>query len=143
MQLNVRILDDGLQPLTKAYTGDAGLDLVARTDVTLSSVVGPVSVPTGVAVDIPRGYAGLVCPRSGLAARQGISVLNAPGIIDSGYHGEIVVVLFSVHPRAQLVRRGDRIAQLVIAAVESIDVAIRDDFEPSERGTRGLGSTGL
>lgn len=125
----------------RAYTGDAGLDLAACEPVSLGPGERAV-VPTGLAVAIPEGYAGFVQPRSGLAARHGITIVNAPGLIDSGYRGEIQVVLlntdrdetFSAEP-------GERIAQLVVLAVPEVALLEVDELSESERGVRGFGSS--
>jgi dUTP pyrophosphatase len=125
-----------------AHPGDAGADLVAARDVELPPG-GWQPVPTGVAVALPPGYVGLVHPRSGLAARLGVTVLNAPGTIDAGYRGEIMVILVN-HDRANPVKisRGDRIAQLVVQRVERADFHVIDELPDSSRGTGGHGSTG-
>jgi len=125
-----------------AHTGDAGADLVAARDVELPPG-GWQPVPTGMAVALPPGYVGLVHPRSGLAARLGVTVLNAPGTIDAGYRGEIMVILVN-HDRANPVKisRGDRIAQLVVQRVERADFYVVDELPDSSRGTGGHGSTG-
>jgi dUTP pyrophosphatase len=135
-----RLRDDAVVP-DRAYSGDAGLDLAACDRVELGpgerTVVG-----TGLAVAIPDGYAGFVQPRSGLAARHGISVVNAPGLIDSGYRGEIRVVLLNTdrtHPF--VVEPGMRIAQLVILAVPPLDLVETEELPESERGVRGFGSS--
>jgi dUTP pyrophosphatase len=125
----------------QAYEGDAGLDLVACERV----VLGPgerAVVPTGIAVEIPPGFAGFVQPRSGLAARYGIGVVNAPGLIDSGYRGEIRVVLINTD-RAEtfVVEPRMRIAQLVVAPVADVRLVEVDELATSERGARGFGST--
>ncbi|MBN9108011.1 MAG: dUTP diphosphatase [Pseudonocardia sp.] len=125
-----------------ARPGDAGADLVTTSDVALGpgerAVVG-----TGVAVALPPGYAGFVHPRSGLAARAGLSVVNTPGTIDSGYRGEIRVCLINHDPRTELVlRKGDRIAQLVVQRVEHVRFVETDVLPGSERGAGGYGSTG-
>jgi dUTP pyrophosphatase len=126
-----------------ALAGDAGADLLARTDVTLAPRGGRAAVPTGVAVAIPEGYAGFVQPRSGLALRHGVTCLNTPGLIDSGYRDEVAVVLVNTDPdQAYEVRRGDRIAQLVIQRVERADFRPVPALGPSERGLGGFGSTG-
>ncbi|MEV7328492.1 dUTP diphosphatase [Micromonospora sp. NPDC093244] len=138
----VRQLDGELPLPTYAHPGDAGADLVAATDVELPPG-GRALVPTGVAIALPEGYVGLVHPRSGLAARLGVTVLNAPGTVDAGYRGEILVNLIN-HDRdtPAKISRGDRIAQLVVQRVA------RARFEPvaelpgSRRGTGGHGSTG-
>jgi dUTP pyrophosphatase len=125
----------------QAYEGDAGLDLAACE----GAVLGPgerAIVPTGLAVEIPQGYAGFVQPRSGLAARHGIGVVNAPGLIDSGYRGEIHVVLINTdREQAFVVEPGMRIAQLVVAPVASARVVEVDELAGSERGVRGFGSS--
>ena len=136
-----RLRDDAVLP-TRAYDGDAGLDLAAYERVTLGpgerAVVG-----TGLAVAIPEGYAGFVQPRSGLAARHGISVVNSPGLVDSGYRGEILVVLLNTDPHeAFAVEPGMRIAQLVILPVPQLELVPVDQLAGSERGNRGHGSSG-
>ena len=135
-------LDPGLAPPAYAQRGDAGADLRTAVDVTLAPGERAL-VPTGVALAIPEGHAGFVHPRSGLAVRHGLSVVNAPGTIDAGYRGEIKVPLINLDPTEPIVlRRGDRIAQLVLQPV------VRARFEPvdalpdSERGADGFGSTG-
>ncbi len=142
MELRICVLDEDLEPPARAFDDDSGLDLRARVDVTLSSADGPVSVPTGIAVSIPQDHVGLVCPRSGLAARDGISVLNAPGIVDPGYHGEIVVVLFSIRARPATIKRGDRIAQLLVVPAPRPTLVLVDSLPSTERGASGFGSTG-
>lgn len=126
-----------------AYAGDAGLDLSARTDATLNAADGPVAVATGVAVAIPAGHAGLVCPRSGLALREGVTVLNAPGVVDSGYRGEIVVILHRVLAGSYEVKRGDRIAQLLIVPVaHELEIVVCETLPETARHLDGFGSTG-
>jgi len=132
--------EDAVLPVN-AYSGDAGLDLAACEGTTL----GPgerATVPTGIAVEIPAGHAGFVLPRSGLAARHGISVVNSPGLIDSGYRGEIrVVLLNSDRHNAFTVEPGMRIAQLVIAPVAVVRLVEVDELALSERGGQGFGSS--
>jgi dUTP diphosphatase len=127
---------------TYAHAGDAGADLVATTDVRLEPGERAL-VPTGIALALPEGYVGLVHPRSGLAARLGVTVLNAPGTVDSGYRGEILVNLIN-HDRANVAKisRGDRIAQLVVQRVERARFAVVDELAESSRGAGGHGSTG-
>ncbi|HEX4434112.1 MAG TPA: dUTP diphosphatase [Acidimicrobiales bacterium] len=128
-----------------AREGDAGADLLATTDVVLPCRGGRAVVPTGVALAIPSGYAGLVLPRSGLAARHGLTCLNAPGLIDSGYRGEIQVVLVNHDPEQDYaVRRGDRVAQLVLIKVEQATFTVVGEggLEESQRGSGGFGHTG-
>ena len=126
-----------------AREGDAGADLVARTAVTLAPSGGRALVPTGIALAIPAGYAGFVQPRSGLALRHGVTCLNTPGLIDSGYRDELAVLLVNTDPvTAYEVQRGDRIAQLVIQRVEVADFVEVDGLHASQRGLGGFGSTG-
>lgn len=139
-------LDPDLLPPGYAHPGDAGADLYARVDVTLSPAGGRALVPTGVIVAIPAGFAGFVQPRSGLALRHGVTCLNTPGLIDSGYRDELKVLLVNTDPTATYeVHRGDRIAQLVIQRVEEArfsTVGSADELESSHRGTGGFGHTG-
>jgi len=136
-------LDPDLPLPTYAHPGDAGADLVARADVTIAAGGGRVVVPTGVAVAIPAGHAGFVQPRSGLALRHGVTCLNTPGLIDAGYRDELKVLLINTDPHQPYhVRRGDRIAQLVIQRVESADYVVCDELPGGERGMAGFGSTG-
>ena len=125
----------------QAYEGDAGLDLSACEALTIEPGQRAL-VPTGVAVEIPEGYAGFVQPRSGLAARHGIGIVNAPGLIDAGYRGEIRVVLINTDlERPFGVEPGMRIAQLVIAPVAAVRLVEVDELASSERGVRGFGSS--
>jgi dUTP diphosphatase len=138
-------LDDDLAVPGYARPGDAGADLFAREVAVLRHGGGRALVPTGVAVAIPEGYAGLVLPRSGLAIRHGISCLNSPGLIDSGYRGEIQVILVNHDPEQDYeVSRGDRIAQLVIIGVEqaAFELVDAEGLGEAERGTGGFGHTG-
>jgi len=136
-------LDPELPLPVYAKSGDAGLDLVASQDVTLSPAGGRALVPTGLAVAIPVGYAGFVQPRSGLAARHGVTCLNTPGLIDSGDRGELKVLLVNTDPdEAFEVHRGERIAQLVIQAVAHAVLVEVDELESTERGEGGFGHTG-
>jgi dUTP pyrophosphatase len=135
-----RLRPDAVLP-KQAYDGDAGVDLAACEGTVLEPGSRAV-VATGLAVEIPDGYAGLVLPRSGLAARHGIGVVNSPGLIDSGYRGEIRVVLInSDREAAFVVEPGMRIAQLVIAPVASVRLFEVEELATSERGARGFGSS--
>jgi dUTP diphosphatase len=126
----------------RTLAGDAGLDLSTCERVELAPGERAV-VPTGVAVALPPGYAGFVQPRSGLASRHGISIVNSPGLIDSGYRGEIKVVLLNTDPDAAFVAEpGERIAQLVVLAVPEVEIVEVDGLPASERGAAGFGSTG-
>jgi dUTP pyrophosphatase len=142
LRLPVVQLDPDLPLPTYARPGDAGLDLVARVDVELAPAGGRALVPTGVAVALPPGYAGFVLPRSGLALRHGVTVLNTPGLIDAGYRDELKVVLVNTDGRlAYEVRRGDRIAQLVVQRVEVCVPAPVATLDGVNRGG-GFGHTG-
>jgi dUTP pyrophosphatase len=138
----VRQLDPGLPMPGYAHPGDAGADLVAAEDLELAPGERGL-VRTGLAIALPEGYVGLVHPRSGLAARLGVTVLNAPGTVDSGYRGEILVNLVN-HDRERraVISRGDRIAQLVIQRVERAHFHRVDELPDSARGAGGHGSTG-
>jgi dUTP pyrophosphatase len=137
-----RLRDDAIVP-TRAYDGDAGLDLAACERVEL----GPgerATVGTGLAVAIPGGYAGFVQPRSGLALRHGITILNTPGLVDSGYRGELKVILLNTDASELfVVEPGMRIAQLVVLQVAGIDPVEVDALPESERGVRGFGSSAV
>jgi dUTP pyrophosphatase len=136
-------LDPDLPLPGYARAGDAGADLVARVGVTLVPNGGRAMVPTGVALAIPEGYAGFVQPRSGLALRHGVTCLNTPGLIDSGYRDELAVLLVNTDPLTPYeVHRGDRIAQLVIQRVEEAVFLEVEALSDSERGLGGFGSTG-
>ena len=135
-----RLRADAVLP-RRAYAGDAGLDLASCEQVEL----GPgerASVATGLAVAIPEGYAGFVQPRSGLAAEHGISIVNTPGLVDSGYRGELCVVLVNTdRQRPFVVDPGTRIAQLVVLPVPAVELVEVDELPESERGVRGFGSS--
>jgi dUTP pyrophosphatase len=135
-----RLREDAVVP-RQAYDGDAGLDLAACEGLTLGPGQRGI-VPTGIAVEIPEGYAGFVQPRSGLAARHGISIVNTPGLVDSGYRGEIRIVLINTDSaQAFTVEPGMRIAQLVVVPVASVRLVEVDELATSERGARGFGSS--
>lgn len=141
IELPIRRLRPDAQVPTRAYAGDAGIDLAACERVEL----GPgerALVSTGLAVAIPSGYAGYVQPRSGLATKHGISIVNTPGLVDSGYRGELLVNLLNTDPHeAFVVEPGMRIAQLVVLAVPDVEPVEVDDLPDSERGDRGFGSS--
>jgi dUTP pyrophosphatase len=140
--LLVQRLDPDLPLPAYAHPGDAGADLVARVAVTLAPG-GRADVPTGIAIALPDGYAAFVHPRSGLAARHGVTVLNGPGTVDAGYRGEIVVTLLNTDAAAPVrIDRGDRIAQLVVQRVEHAGFVEVAALPGSHRGTGGHGSTG-
>ncbi|HMH53194.1 MAG TPA: dUTP diphosphatase [Candidatus Acidoferrum sp.] len=137
----VRRLDAGLPMPARAREHDAGLDLYAAEAVTIEPGARAL-IPTGIALAIPEGYAGFVLPRSGLALRHGLTALNTPGLVDSGYRGEIKVLLINHDRAATTIERGDRIAQLVIQRVERADLVEVDELPASERGAGGFGSSG-
>jgi dUTP pyrophosphatase len=136
-----RVRPEGQLPQAQ-HPGDAGLDLRAAWGVTVKPGERAM-VPTGVAVAIPDGHAGLVLPRSGLASKKGLTLANAPGLIDAGYRGEVVCSVVNLDPHEAVeIAAGDRIAQLVIVAVPSVSPAFVEELPPSERGGGGFGSTG-
>lgn len=135
-------LDPDLPLPTYAHPGDAGLDLYARDDALITAGGGRALVPTGIAIAIPPGHGGFVLPRSGLALRNGISVVNAPGLIDAAYRGEVKVVLLNTDPAEDYrVHRGDRIAQLVVQRVEEVAWHVVDELDGVNRGG-GFGHSG-
>jgi dUTP pyrophosphatase len=143
LEIPVRRLDGELPLPGYAHPGDAGADLFARVDATLVAGGGRALVPTGVALALPEGWAGFVQPRSGLALRHGVTVLNSPGLIDAGYRDEVKVILVNTDPEADYeVRRGDRIAQLVVRPVAEASFVAVDELPGSVRDTGGFGSSG-
>lgn len=140
--VRIRRLDAGLPLPRRAHPGDAGVDLYAATDVRLEPFER-VLVGTGIALALPVGTVGLVHPRSGLAARTGLSIVNTPGTIDAGYRGEIKVCLINLDARTPIeITRGDRIAQLLVQRVELVDFVEVAELDATERGEGGYGSTG-
>jgi dUTP pyrophosphatase len=138
----LRQLHDDLPAPSYAHPGDAGADLVAAVDVALAPGERAV-VPTGVAIALPEGYAAFVHPRSGLAAKHGLSLVNAPGTVDAGYRGEIQVIVVNLdRDRSIRLERGDRIAQLVVQRVERVEFELVDELPDSVRSEGGFGSTG-
>ena len=143
MEIPITRIDSDLPLPTYAKEGDAGADLVANENVILSPAGGRALISTGVAIAIPEGYAGFVQPRSGLAAKHGVTCLNTPGLIDSGYRGELKVLLVNTDPETPFaVVKGERIAQLVIQRVESVEFIEVEALSDSDRGSGGFGSTG-
>lgn len=142
MELRVRRLHEDAVVPARAHASDAGFDLVSVQDVELAPGARA-TVGTGIAIELPTGWAGLVCPRSGLAARHGIGVVNGPGVIDEGYRGEIRVVLHNSDLSESFsIRSGDRIAQLVLVPVPQVAVIEAEDLTAAERSAAGFGSTG-
>lgn len=141
MRIPLKRLDPGLPVPAHAHPGDGGVDLYAASDIELAPGERSLAA-TGISVAIPDGFAGLVTPRSGLAARSGLGIVNAPGLVDSGYRGEIKVILVNHGSETVDIRRGDRIAQLIVVAVEVQEFSEVEDLPPSRRGEDGFGSTG-
>lgn len=143
MHVHIQRLDPSLPLPLQHHDGDAGYDLYARDGVVLGARGGRALVPTGVAVEIPLGYAGFVVPRSGLALRHGVTCLNTPGLIDAPYRGELKVLLVNTDPEdAYEIHRGDRIAQLVVQRVELVEWVEVAQLGDSDRDVFGFGSTG-
>jgi dUTP pyrophosphatase len=142
VQVQLKMLDDGLEAPSYAHPGDAGADLRAREDVVLEPGERRL-VPTGVSIALPDGFVALIHPRSGLATKHGLTVVNAPGTVDAGYRGEIAVTLLNTdREQAIELRRGDRIAQMVIQRVEYAQFVSVGELSDSVRGAGGFGSTG-
>jgi dUTP pyrophosphatase len=144
LQLNLpfRKLDPTVPLPERAHPGDAGLDLASNLDVEVPPGERAM-IPTGLAVAIPEGHAGLVLPRSGLASRHGLTLANAPGLIDPGYRGEVMIAVVNLDRNEPVkIARGDRIAQLVVVPVDQIEPASVEELPPTTRGEGGFGSTG-
>jgi dUTP pyrophosphatase len=143
MEIPAKVLHHDAVLPRYANEGDAGCDLVAVETCTLLAGGGRALVSTGLSIAIPDGHAGLVLPRSGLAAKHGVTCINSPGLIDAGYRGELMVALVNLDPEHDyVVHVGDRIAQLVITPVTSADFRLTVDLPPATRGEGGFGSTG-
>lgn len=143
VNVHIKLLDPELPAPAYAKPGDAGADLRSRIDFELEPGERAL-VPTGVAIALPEGYVGLVHPRSGLATKNGITIVNAPGTVDSGYRGELMVTLLNTDKTKSFhVQRGDRIAQLVIQKYEHATFTVVDELERTERGSSGFGSSGI
>ena len=142
MEVRFRRLDPGIALPQRAHPGDAGLDLRSSIDVEVAPGARAM-VPTGLAVAIPDGFAGLVLPRSGLASKEGLTLANAPGLIDAGYRGEIVCAVVNLdRARTVTITRGDRIAQLVVVEIPTAEPVEVEDLPASDRGSGGFGSSG-
>ncbi|PKQ38912.1 MAG: dUTP diphosphatase [Actinobacteria bacterium HGW-Actinobacteria-1] len=143
VKMEILQLDPSLPLPAYAHTGDAGLDLYAAEDCVLQPFQRAL-VPTGIAVAIPVGFAGFVQPRSGLAIKRGLSLVNTPGLIDSHYRGEIKVIAINLDPTVPIeIVRGDKVAQLVIQRVEQVELVPAAELDVTERGEGGFGSTGV
>jgi len=142
LSVAVQRLDPDLPLPATARNGDAGVDLYARENATIAAKGGRILMPTGLAIAVPMGFAGFVVPRSGLALKHGITLVNTPGIIDSGYRGELKVVMINTDPTVDyVVTRGDRIAQILIQRIETIDWNEVDNLDGEDRGG-GFGHSG-
>jgi dUTP pyrophosphatase len=142
MQANFKRLDVEVEKPTRSHIGDAAVDLQARYDITIDPGERA-AVPTGLAVAIPDGFAGLVLPRSGHARRLGVGLVNSPGLIDSGYRGEISVLLINHGAESVTFSKGDRIAQLALVPIVEVDWVEVDELDDTPRGPGGFGSTGM
>ena len=142
IKLKIQKLDKTLKTPEYAHIGDAGLDLYSAVDCILRPSERR-KVPTGIKIAIPEGYAGFVQPKSGLAIKNGLSLVNTPGLIDSGYRGEVCAILINLDPEEDfIIKRGDKICQLVIQRVENVEIEFTDELENTSRGEGGFGSTG-
>ena len=145
MSIQVRItkLDESVELPSYAYAGDAGLDLRANAALDIAPLTRAL-IPTGLAIAIPEGYAGFVQPRSGRALKEGLSMANTPGLIDSHYRGELKVIAVNLDAHTPIhIERGERIAQLVIQAVPAVDLVEVDSLDETDRGCGGFGSSGV
>ena len=143
IQVKIKKLDQELTLPRYANPGDAGLDLYSAVDVVIEPM-RRVMIPTGVAIALPEGYAGFVQPRSGLAAKKGLSIVNTPGLVDSGYRGELKVIAINTDADEPItIARGERVAQLVVQRVPAVELVEVDELDATERGESGFGSTGL
>lgn len=141
-KIKIKILDRSIPKPKYAHEGDAGLDLYSSIDCKLKPFERKL-ISTGIKVSIPKGYAGFVQPKSGLAIKNGISIVNTPGLIDSGYRGEVCAILINLDPKNTFkIKKGDKICQLVIHKVEEVNLEIVEDLSKTSRGEGGFGSTG-
>lgn len=143
IQVKIKRLDPELPLPRYANPGDAGLDLYSAVDVVIEPM-RRVMIPTGVAIALPEGCAGFVQPRSGLAAKKGLSIVNTPGLVDSGYRGELKVIAINTDTDEPItIARGERVAQLVVQRVPAVELVEVNELDATERGEGGFGSTGL
>ncbi len=141
VKVNIKLLDPALKLPKYAHQGDAGIDLYSRIDCVLEPLQRE-KIPTGIKIAIPKGYAGFVQPKSGLALKSGISLVNSPGLIDAGYRGEVCAILINLGSSDFAIKKGDKICQLVIQKVEIVNLAAVGDLDATDRGEGGFGSTG-
>jgi dUTP pyrophosphatase len=139
--IKIKVLDESLPVPRYAHSGDAGLDLYSTIDCKLKPSVRK-KIPTGIKVSIPKGYAGFVQPRSGIALNNGISMVNAPGLIDSSFRGEICAILINLDPKRTFhIKKGDKICQMIIKKVEEVKLKVVKELDETSRGEGGFGST--
>ncbi len=139
--IRIKLLDKSIPVPKYAHKGDAGMDLYSAVDCKLKPFERK-KIPTGIKVSIPDGYAGFVQPRSGIAFKSGIGMVNAPGLIDSGYRGEICAILINYDPHNTFhIKKGDKICQMVFKKIEEVDLKIVEDLDETDRGEGGFGST--
>ena len=142
IEIKVEVLDKSIPKLKYAHKGDAGLDLYSTIDCRLRPFERKL-IPTGIRISIPKGYAGFVQPKSGLAIRNGIGIVNSPGLVDSGYRGEICAILINLDSKnVFVIKKGDKICQLVIQKVEDVKIKVVEKLDDTSRGEGGFGSTG-
>lgn len=142
INVKIKLLDKSIPVPVYAHTGDAGLDLHSSIDCELKPFERK-KIPTGIKISIPQGYAGFVQPRSGLAFKNGIGMVNAPGLIDSAYRGEICAILINLDPDNTFhIKKGDRICQMVILGVDAVNINVVEELDQTTRGESGFGSTG-
>ncbi len=142
IKLRIKLLDKSLKMPRYAHRGDAGIDLCSRIDCTLEPLQRML-VPTGIKVAIPDGYAGFIQPKSGLAIKRGIGLINSPGLIDSGYRGEVCAILINLdRDNSFEIKKGDKICQMVIQRIEEVEIQEVEELDLTSRGIGGFGSTG-
>lgn len=142
LRIEIKILDDNLPVPKYSHEGDAGLDIYSTIDCILKPFERKM-IPTGIKISIPSGYAGFIQPKSGLAAKKGLGMINSPGLIDSGYRGEIKVILINLDPQKNIeIKKCNKICQLVIQKIEKVDLKVVKNLDDTGRGEGGFGSTG-
>ncbi len=142
VSVSIKRLDPSVELPSYAYSGDAGLDLRANADVAIEPGERAL-IPTGLAIALPDGFAGFVQPRSGMALKRGLTILNTPGLIDAHYRGELKIIAINLDPRETIhIERGERIAQLVIQEVPVVELVEVDELDETDRGSGGFGSSG-
>jgi dUTP pyrophosphatase len=143
IKIKIKTLDKSLPVPKYAHKGDAGLDLYSSINCVLNPYDRKL-IPTGIKIAIPEGYAGFVQAKSGLAIKYGLALLNSPGLIDSGYRGEICIIVINLDKQNKiLINKGDKICQLIIQKIENVDLEVVEDLETTDRGEGGFGSTGI